>query len=153
MAEIELSTKGLDKLLKSLKADIVVKVGILQNEPRQSGKKSNATIGAAHEFGTSTLPQRSFLRAPISEHLEKRLQAAGLFKQSTINEIVRSGSMVEVFQKIGFIAEAIVADAFDTGGFGRWKPSDMSRKTNHQTLVETQQLRNSITSEVVVKSE
>ena len=49
---------------------------------------------------------------------------------------------------MGAVGESIVQDAFSTGGFGKWKPSRMENKQTKQTLVETQQLRNSITSDV-----
>lgn len=146
--ETEITTKGLDKLLKALKNPPQIRVGILGDQPRQDGGLNNATIGAFHEFGTSKTPVRSFLRLPISALLDKKLKAADVLSKETAKEVVTKGSLMLVCQKIATIAEAIVAEAFDTGGFGFWVKSDMSRKKNHQTLVETQQLRNSITSEV-----
>ncbi len=150
MADVDLNTDALDKLVKALKTNMSVKVGILGDKAARSsdGGLNNATIGAYHEFGTTQLPQRSFLRMPIIFFLDTRLQKAGLFSNDAVKEIIRTGSLKSTFQKIGIVAEQIVADAFDTGGFGQWPPSNMARKTNHQTLVETTQLRNSITSEV-----
>jgi hypothetical protein len=141
---------GLDKLIKALGATLpVVKVGILGDKNVRNGKNpSNATVGAFHEFGTENLPIRSFLRVPIGEHLQSYMVKSGALSNSTIKDVIATGSVVPWVQKIGMIAEQIVADAFNTGGFGKWKASNMDSKKNHQTLVETQQLRNSITSEV-----
>lgn len=155
MEAYELNTKGLDQLLKALKGKQPVgRIGILgQNAVRGGGTSaatlSNAAVGAMHEFGTSKLPQRSFLRIPIMDNLNKRLEAAGALTSETLNAVVATGSFIPWLKKVVVVAEGIVLEAFDTGGFGKWKPSDMAKKKNHQTLVETQQLRNSVTSEVV----
>lgn len=150
MTDVKLSTDGLDKLIKSLKKPPQIRVGILGPSARTGMKKepSNATVGAWHEFGTDKLPVRSFLRMPISLLLDKELQSAGAFDKEAVAQIAKEGSFTPFCKKVAVICEGIVADAFDTGGFGIWPPSDMKNKHNHQTLVETQQLRNSITSEV-----
>lgn len=146
---VTLNMKGLEALIKALKATPpVARVGVLGGRALRTGGPNNAIIGAHHEFGTSTLPVRSFLRMPISSQLEKRMQASGDLDPNIVKQIVKTGSLLPWVKRIAVMAEGIVADAFDTGGFGTWIPSDMSRKQNHQTLVETQQLRNSITSEV-----
>lgn len=145
--------KKLDALIKALKVKPpVARVGILSAPPRKSGDKisavTTATIGAWHEFGTSELPKRSFLRMPIAEHLDERMLVAGAFNVETLKTVIQEKRLDEWVKKLGILAEAIVQEAFDTGGFGKWKPSDMSRKKVHQTLVETSQLRRAITSEV-----
>jgi phage gpG-like protein len=119
---------------------------------RPKGKfdaSTNAAIGAIHEFGVpGKMPQRSFLRMPITEQLQKELESHGAFGPEELKKVVKEGSTVPWLHRIAVVAEKIVGDAFATGGFGKWRPSDMKYKTVHQTLVETQQLRNSITSEV-----
>lgn len=154
---IEIKTTGLDALIRALKKVPRVRVGVLAGAtpraPDPSGEvvsaPTNATIGFRHEFGTSTLPVRSFLRLPLSTQLQRYLAKSGTLSPTTLKAVVKSGNMVPWLQRVGVVAEAIVADAFDSGGFGTWVPSNMDFKKNHQTLVETQQLRNSITSEVV----
>lgn len=148
---VTLEVKGLDQLLKALKAaPPKCRVGILGDKDKrtQGNAPSNAEVGAAHEFGTSILPQRSFLRVPISENLQKRMESSGALDKKVLADVIRQGSILPWMKKIAILAEGIVADAFNTGGFGKWKPSNMSEKKNHQTLVETHQLRDSITSEV-----
>lgn len=148
----DLKIAGLDKLIKALnKKPPTVRVGILGDKnARESkkGSKSNAAIGAAHEFGTSVLPIRSFLRVPISEHLDTKMKSSGALNKDVLAEVISSGTLIPWLTKIGILAESIVLEAFNSGGFGKWPQSNMKRKKNHQTLVETQQLRNSITSEV-----
>lgn len=109
---------------------------------------TNSIIGAKHEFGDHTVPQRSFLRTPIIENFQKYLEKAGAFNQKSFEKVIKEKSFLTYVKKLGIIGETIVLDAFATGGFGKWEPSNMDHKKNKQTLVETQQLRNSITSRV-----
>lgn len=141
---------GLEAILKAIKGPVpVARVGILGNKNSRSGKaNSNATIGAKHEFGEDGMPIRSFLRIPIIENFQKALDRAGALEKGTLKQIVDERSLLVFIKKLGILAEGIVAEGFATGGFGKWKPSNMRYKQNKQTLVETTQLRNSITSEV-----
>lgn len=128
---------------------VTAKVGILGQGNVRTGKtNSNATIGAAHEFGTSTLPQRSFLRVPIAEKLPGALEGSNAFDKDTLNRVMQEGSFKSWVEKVAILAVSIVQQAFDTGGFGKWKPSQMEAKKVKQTLVETGQLRDSISYEV-----
>lgn len=144
-----LNTKVLDKILKGFKKPPVAAVGVMGDHAhRKEGEETNASIGARHEFGTDKLPIRSFLRVPLTNKMSEFLEKSGAFDQESLDEIIRTGSLEAWVKKIGVVGEAVVLEAFNTGGFGEWKPSDMTHKKVHQTLVETQQLRNSITSEV-----
>jgi len=148
--EIEYKDFGLKNLVKMLKADDIpqARVGILGGKNARKDDGSNASIGAKHEFGDDGMPIRSFLRIPLSENFQKYLETAGLNKE-TMEQILKNGEFINMIRKLGVLGEKIVLDAFDSGGFGKWKPSNMKFKKNHQTLVETQQLRDSITSDVV----
>lgn len=139
-----MDTKNLDALIKSLKGELPkVKVGIL-------GDSRNATIGAAHEFGTSKLPRRSFLRVPIADHFEKYMESSGIFTRESLEKVIEDRSMIPWLTRMGILAEKIVAEAFSTGGFGKWAKWKNPNYENNtgQILIDTQQLRNSITSEV-----
>lgn len=151
----ELNTKTLDGVLKALKENMSrVRVGILGGKvTRSSSKANNATIGAVHEFGNATHPQRSFLRVPISEHLGKELESHGAFTEDALKRVVREKSLKPWLERIGDVALKIVSDAFDTGGFGKWPkwkhPEERAKNSNAgMLLVDTTQLRNSITREV-----
>lgn len=146
----EFNTAGLDTMIKLLGDKLpVAKVGILGlDNARSSGGYTNSEIGTFHEFGTSKLPERSFLRIPISEHLKKYMEKAGAFTEDTIQKVIKQKSLIPFVTNLGFVGVQIVGDAFATGGFGKWKPSNMTHKKVEMTLVETQQLRNSISSEV-----
>lgn len=149
----ELEIKGLDALLKALKRPPpTIMVGILGGSSRSDGK-SNASVGAAHEFGApkANIPKRSFLREPLADHLNDRLESSGAIDKDSLKEVIKAGSLLAWAQKVAIVAEAIVQEAFASGGFGKWKSlksKTLSRKKVKQILVETTQLRNSITSEV-----
>lgn len=160
----EYKDMGLAALLKALDSDVKVKLGVLGGktsraaaleEVKKHGLKeatkpvlTNAEVGLFAEFGTEHTPVRSWLRIPIIDNLQKYMAAAGAFRKEVVIEIIQQKSLVPFMRKVGLIGERIIQDGFDTGGFGKWPESNMDYKKNHQTLVETQQLRNSVTSEV-----
>lgn len=149
--ETTINTRGLDQILKALKMKPpVARVGILGSSPREGGKSTNAEIGAAHEFGTTKIPQRSFLRIPIADHLDKEMQNSGYLDKETLKEVIKTASVIPWLKGIAKIAEKIVQGAFDTGGYGKWEKWKNSGYQNNtgMLLVDTQQLRESITSEV-----
>jgi phage gpG-like protein len=145
---------GLDNVLKSIKVSKKnVRVGILGDKnartEAEGGSLTNAEVGATHEFGTSTLPVRSFLMMPITGYLKNEIANSDIMGPENIRYLVKNSDPEKILEQIGYVAEGLVLKAFETGGFGRWKESNMKYKEVKQTLVETQQLRNSITSEVV----
>lgn len=147
--DVDMNLKNMEKFIKTLKGKIPkARVGVLGDKNARNDSESNASIGAKHEFGEEGLPVRSFLRMPISLHLQKYMEKSGAFSEDALKNIVKEGSFEKFVKKMGAVGESIVQDAFSTGGFGKWKPSRMENKQTKQTLVETQQLRNSITSDV-----
>jgi phage gpG-like protein len=151
--DVNFSTKGLDQILKALKGkQPYARIGVLGTSAGRGGGTSNAQIAAAHEYGTSSLPVRSFLRMPLTENLDKRLAGSGAFNKDLLSRLVKEGNFISWVEKLAILSEAIVGEAFDSGGFGKWSalnPKTMAAKKVKQILLETGQLRNSITSEVV----
>lgn len=171
-----LDVSGLDSLLKTLKAkpptarigvlgdkntrkaapSEISHEGLMRKKTATKGKKNqastNSEIGAAHEYGAPArgLPQRSFLRVPLSDLLNKELENSGALSVNETKEVLRVGSVLPWLRKVAVVAEGIVRGAFDTGGYGKWlawKNANYSNNAN-QILVDTTQLRDSITSEV-----
>ncbi len=164
-----INVAGLESLLKALKQKApVARVGILGDSPRQeaphvvSGASierrtkgttngpTNAEIGAAHEYGTNRVPQRSFLRVPITDNLQKYMENSGALDEDTMKAVIKSGTVTPWLKKVSALAKTIVLDAFDTGGFGKWASWKSGSYTNNtgNILVDTTQLRDSITDEV-----
>lgn len=149
-ATVSLNMKGLDKLIRALgEKPPMIKVGILGSDSARDGQgPSNADIGAIHEFGKAGFPVRSFLRVPLMDELRPALERNRVLSKKSMKEVLESGTIIPLFTTIAIIAEGVVLGAFDSGGYGKWPPSDMTHKKVHQTLVETTQLRDSITAEV-----
>ncbi len=147
---IEYNDKGLKNFIAAFKGKIpTARVGILGGKTlRKSEGPTNAEIGLKHEFGKAGMPVRSFLRVPIIEHLQQYLDQSGAFNQDALEKVIAEKSIKNWMSKIALVAEKVVLEGFQTGGFGKWKPSLMAHKKVKMTLVETQQLRNSITSDV-----
>lgn len=151
LLKVDLNMKKLDAVIRSLESPPKIKLGILGSNSRKNSGTTNAAVGAAHEYGTKDIPQRSFLRMPISFRYENNLRSSGAFDPGVMDSHLASGDMRQFIEKMAIVAKATVLEAFDTGGFGQWQPlSDktLDQKKTKQILVETQQLRNSISYEI-----
>lgn len=163
--------RGLDRLVKTLGDGQVVRVGILANHANrnEAGKLrslkaggghaidkktpsdvTNAEIGAVHEFGSNSkdIPKRSWLRMPIFAEAKNIIADAA----KVLPEAVGDGNMTRVLKIIGISAQAAIQRAFASRGFGRWKPDSpatIAAKRSSAPLIDTAQLRRSVTSAVV----
>ena len=145
---------GLDTLLKNVNTKLSARVGIFASDnARDDGALTNAQIGAKHEFGvlSENLPRRSFLKDPIEMERKRLLkQADGIIKAN----IAEKGGDRKIFELIGIVGEAIVQEAFESGGFGTWQPISQettNEKGSSQILIDSSQLRKAIISKVEKK--
>lgn len=114
--------------------------------------KTNAEIGLIHEMGSLSLhiPRRSFLEMPL------QLKMPNYFNVFA-NQLMKSledGNIRPAYVNLGIKGEQIVQLAFASRGFGQWQPnaeSTIERKKSSSPLIDTAQLRRSITSDVVTK--
>lgn len=160
--KVSLDTEVIDKLIRALKQPMpVAKVGILGDHAARtvqvqdkSGKistqaKSNAEIGAAHEFGAARLPKRSFLLQPLTEKLNKAVEDSGAYTEATLKEVIKENSFKRWVEKIAEIAKSIVLEGFASNGFGKWQQHSPGYTNNTGAILDdTGQLKNSISSEV-----
>lgn len=148
---VTLDDRRLKRLIDAFSGQIpVARVGVLGGgkTARAGDATTNAAVGAAHEFGTSRTPRRSWLREPLIDHLKAALEKAGAFDAKALDEVIRTKSIFPWMKKISVMALDVVLGGFATGGYGKWKPSNFRYKKVQMTLVETQQLRNSVTEDV-----
>ena len=153
---VKVDLKGLEKLAKALGSQYSIKVGVIgQKSQRLNGDtgKTNAEIGFINEFGNSEkhIPPRSFLGMPLRLHLAKYLLRKKAFSQKELDKAVRNGTLLELAKKVGIVAEEVIQEAFRTRGFGSWsenRPSTIAKKGSDSPLIDTGQLRRSITSKV-----
>lgn len=139
-----------------------VKVGIIGGKAqvkRAAGKGeflTNAQIGFIQEFGrlqgTPKIPARSFLITPLRLYLDEFVKANKKITKEAFEKAVRSGNADKFAKRIGLIAEQVIQVGFETQGFGNWAPNapaTVARKGSDSPLIDTGELRRSISSEVI----
>ena len=147
---IKIDSKTLDSIKAAFAKGGYVKVGVLGSN--SGGEEiNNAELGMVQEFGslTNNIPPRSFLRMPIEKKSEefKKVASTEAFKKA-----IETGEIDKALELIGIAGESIVNDAFVSSGFGEWAanaPSTVHKKGSNKPLIDTSELRRSISSEVV----
>ena len=130
------------------------KVPVTQGE----SSLSNADIGLIHEKGSPlrNIPRRSFLEVPLTNKMPGIMEKVGAALLAGVN----AGNIENAYKKLAAYAESIVSQAFPTSGYGTWpalkRGSTMIAGYGRQGgaeahLIDTGQLRQSISSRVVTK--
>lgn len=172
--KVKLNVDKLEDIQSALFSGFVTRVGILGNKTNRnmhvrakqghSGNRhikypspmTNAELGLIHEKGSLNhrIPRRSFLEMPLvlkSEGLmamKQKIWHAFMGGPDTVSRLKTA------YRELGLAAERIIQRAFETRGFGRWQPDTAAtarRKGSSAPLIDTGQLRRSITSDVVSK--
>lgn len=146
---VETDFKALDKLVANLGKSHFVDVGILGDNAgkTEGGGATVAMIGAVAEFGTidGHVPMRSIIRMPLQTH-QAQIQKA---VEPRMQKHLETGDVKGIFVDIGIAAEGVIQDAFDTHGFGTWKPnaeSTIEQKGSDSPNIDKGLLRKSISS-------
>lgn len=149
--KVKFDNKKLQKFIDALSGDLpVARVGIIGSSQPRSDGQTNAEIGLRHEFGYG-VEKRSWLRDPLINVLPDQLEKQKFNWEQAIMDAVDNGTLVELIRNIGKLGEIVVVNGFNNGGYGKWAPWKDPKYMNNtgMILVDTQQLRNSISSEVV----
>ena len=148
-------TSKLKNIINNLESIPFVHVGVLGKKAyrKEKGGSTNALIGMVHEFGSKTqkMPARSFLIMPLHKKFNDALHKSKAIEES-FKKITSAKGLNDTLEKIGILAEQVIQSAFETGGFGQWAPNSpatIAMKGSSSPLIDTGQLRRSITSEVV----
>jgi len=136
---------GVEGVKDRLKIPGTVDVGIIDAGEHPSGDITVAGIGFAHEYGTATLPERSFMRSTI-QGKKKNIIA---LQKKLLGQIVKGNMKVET--GLGLLGEFMsdlitkkivsISDPPNT-------PETIARKGSSNPLIDTGQMKNSITYEV-----
>lgn len=153
MTQVKIDMSGFKTIKKALSDKFKTRVGILGGKASESHKGTeltNADLGAIHEFGSlsNNIPPRSFLRLPLEAKLGEWINK----NRSRYMELMEQGNVRKFYVGMGLAAEGIIDEAFVTSGFGSWppdKPETVKRKGSSMPLLDTGQLRASITSKVM----
>ena len=133
----------------------VVEVGILAASAGAGYSKGTTVLDVAawNEFGTSRIPSRSFLRAWYDENVQKVREWLCTGMQRVLKEWIASGGkgkgagdafLNKIGLKIVGEVQARIASSIPPPN----APSTVKRKGSSTTLIDTGQLRSSITHRV-----
>lgn len=105
-------------------------------------------IGAQHEYGTSRMPARSFLRMPF----DIKRDPIRKFIESEFKVVFdQKRSATDALERVGLYATNISKEAFRSNGFGQWAPlAETTKRIKEKNAKTTPMiwsgiLRNSIT--------
>jgi len=182
--DVSLNLKPLQEFYKASLQDIpnsYGKVGIIGKKASEvhEGGMTNVSIGVTHEFGSlsKNIPRRSFIKDTLLIVKKKALIADfENILQQVIKQSFNKGQAISFQQAyarairlITLKAESYVIEAFETQGFGRWKPLSPQQKSLNKAnnrlnkvkdkmqniqanpLVDTGELKRSIGSIVISK--
>ena len=149
-SEITGDFSRLEKLIEGLEGDFSTDVGVFSEAKTPDGKQV-AEYGAHNEFGSIVVkdrpPKRSFIRMPIEQKQEK----IETYVSGKAQGHLETGDVKAIFQDIGIACESVIQEAFDTKGFGSWKPNaetTIERKGSSTPLIDDGTLRKAVTSRV-----
>lgn len=162
MANVKADMTELNNILRCIKKDYTLRIGILGNDAdEQHGEDSglkNVEVGTFHEFGTNKMPRRSFLEDPLKEKLSFSNSNIKPLKKVLWKQFFVKNAPEKFFRDLGSKARDIIEEAFNTNGFGRWKQLSTARAKEKQRknlsshiLTDTTQLRHSISFTVIKK--
>jgi hypothetical protein len=155
---IRLTDRGLRSAVKKLFGlqRASVKVGVFgdKGDAQETGSSLTVSeIAAVHEFGLG-VPERSWLRGYIDENQESIARAALLIMTKTLARVVASGKPVSpgvqrgALAKLGMFMVAGIQERMTAGIAPELAQSTIDRKGSSTPLINTGQLRASVTYEV-----
>lgn len=151
--------QGAKKLIADLKAlgKLRVRVGVLADGPKKTAatdggraKGTRATlleVAAVHEFGAPAagIPQRSFIRATVDlRQAEIAKTQEALAAQVAAGAVAPRAALERLGAAVGGMIQARIAEGIGPA----LKPATIARKGSDKPLVDTGQLRSSVTWQV-----
>ena len=100
-----------------------------------------AQVAAYQEYGTITIPARSFLRRPL---YNKRYRVAREMSRFLTFAVRGHISAIDALRKSGALASEIVRDAIRSGDFRPLAPSTVAKKGHAHPLIDSGKLLSSI---------
>jgi hypothetical protein len=135
--------------MKEIKKKFVA-VGVLANKATTrayDGGSNVLQVAAANEFGTTNIPQRSFLVMPQ----ELKAPEINKFIETQLTKVLDGRPVDQGLGLIGVFAVNVSVDAFATGGFGKWPALDdktIAAKGSSAILIDKGILKNSVSYEI-----
>lgn len=152
-AAIKMNTRVIDKdlgwrrVIKQASIKRHVEVGIRgEEDPRRAGQLGNVELGAIHEFGLGHVPERSFIRDPIDNNLAKYRKLTRVLGRSVYT---LKTTLIQALNVLGLRVQADMRKAINNGLEPGLADVTIARKGSSKPLVDTGQLKASITYKVV----
>lgn len=130
-----------------------VRVGVLDDGPKReadgdSSKLSLLEVAAIHEFGApgAGIPQRSFIRATVDA---RRSEIEAIQRALALQVLAGKLTPEAAYELLGAKVAAMVQNRIAEGIGPSLKPETVDRKGSSTPLIDTGQLRSSITYAVV----
>ncbi len=143
--------RGWKRVLKEASIKRHVVVGIRgDDDPRTGDSLGNVELGAIHEFGLGFVPERSFIRDPIDENLNKyRPLTKALGRKVYTLKL----SLTQALNVLGLKAQADMRNAINRGIAPGLQPATKAQeakkgKPKNTPLILTGQLKSAITYKV-----
>ena len=137
--EVEAKDTGASDLMRKISSlGQSVTVGIHGDARDYPDGTPVVVVGATHEFGSSTVPQRSWLRGWLDTDGAKKIADAG---ERALGEVVDGSQANSVSEKIGELAVKGIVERMDRGIAG-------AGGAPIRELEQTRHLKDSITFEV-----
>lgn len=151
---VRVTDNGATKLLADLKAlgAMKVRVGVLADEPKRDregrgGRASLLEVAAMHEFGApgANIPQRSFIRGTVdAKAAEIAAKQTALAKQVAEGELDPRVALERLGASVAGMVQTRIAEGIDPPN----APATVAAKGSSTPLIDTGQLRSSITWQV-----
>lgn len=138
--------KGLKRIVGDLKSlnGISVVSGITKDKQYSDGTPVGA-VAFFNEFGTDTIPQRSFLRSSFDENNQK---LEDTYKVLYSRLLQGKESADRMMRKLGFMMETFIRNKIQSNIPPANAPSTLARKPGTRTLLDSQLMFRSVASEV-----
>ena len=129
------------------KPKVYIGVPASKNGIHKDSKINIATLLALNVYGAPTrgIPQRDPLRPPLIANAQRYTD---LMAQGIKNALANGTDPNIVYEKIGIVASNDVKDYFVSGSFKPLDQKTIDRKGSSKPLIDTGELRSSITYEV-----
>ena len=129
---------NIDKILKDITRldGAVVSAGVMDSK--------NATKAAINEYGTSKIPQRPFMRTAVSRHGK----SWGEKSAKAVQSVMKGMPISQVTELVGMQMKADISSTLTNGPWTPNAPSTIAKKGSSRPLIDTGELRASITYKV-----
>ena len=144
--------RGYKRLLTRLRTAsgrATVNVGIMGKEAsatKQGGGLTNVQVATFHEFGAGDVPERSFIRAGVDENQQKIILLQAKLAKGVVQGKLTTKKALEI---LGLEVQNLIQRKIESNIAPPLKQATIDRKRSDVALVDTGQLKNSVTFKVV----